>query len=65
MLALSSRPWLGFSDQGRFNITPLSYEALDHAAGGITSAASGLSLVESLVELSGPVDIASQYYCCQ
>ncbi|MEW5303982.1 MAG: hypothetical protein WDW36_006625 [Sanguina aurantia] len=33
MLALSSRPWLGFSDQGRFNITPLSYEALDHAAG--------------------------------
>lgn len=31
MLALSSRPWLGYSDQGRFNISPLSYDALDHA----------------------------------
>ncbi|GBF95175.1 splicing factor 3B subunit 3-like [Raphidocelis subcapitata] len=33
MLALSSRPWLGYSDMGRFVITPLSYEALDYAAG--------------------------------
>uniref|UniRef100_A0A7S3VLT8 DNA damage-binding protein 1 n=1 Tax=Dunaliella tertiolecta TaxID=3047 RepID=A0A7S3VLT8_DUNTE len=33
MLALSSRPWLGFSDHGRFSIIPLSYEALDYAAG--------------------------------
>jgi splicing factor 3B subunit 3 len=32
MLALSSRPWLGYSDQGRFSIAPLSYEPLDHAA---------------------------------
>lgn len=32
MLALSSRPWLGYSDMGRFNLMPLSYEALDHAA---------------------------------
>jgi len=32
LLALSSRPWLGYSDMGRFNITPLSYEALDFAA---------------------------------
>ena len=32
MLALSSRPWLGHSDMGRFQIAPLSYEALDHAA---------------------------------
>ncbi|KAL6757658.1 CPSF A subunit region-domain-containing protein [Haematococcus lacustris] len=32
MLALSSRPWLGYSDQGRFSISPLSYEALDYAA---------------------------------
>jgi len=33
MLALSSRPWLGFSDHGRFSINPLSYEALDYASG--------------------------------
>lgn len=33
MLALSSRPWLGYSDQGRFNISPLSYEAIDFATG--------------------------------
>eukprot|EP00798_Chlamydomonas_sp_ICE-L_P023642 gene23642-9170_t len=32
MLALSSRPWLGHSDMGRFSIGPLSYEALDHAS---------------------------------
>ncbi len=32
MLALSSRPWLGYSDSGRFVISPLSYEALDYAA---------------------------------
>ena len=34
MLALSSRPWLGYSDQGKFNLVPMSYEALDFAAGG-------------------------------
>jgi hypothetical protein len=34
MLALSSRPWLGYSDQGKFNLVPMSYEALDYAAGG-------------------------------
>lgn len=33
MLALSSRPWLGYSDQGKFNLVPMSYEALDYAAG--------------------------------
>ena len=33
MLALSSRPWLGYSGMGKFNLVPLSYEALDHAAG--------------------------------
>ncbi len=32
MLALSSRPWLGYSDQGRHNLSPLSFEALDHAS---------------------------------
>ena len=32
MLALSSRPWLGYSDMGRFSISPLSYEALDFAS---------------------------------
>lgn len=33
MLALSSRPWLGYSDMGRYTLTPLSYEALDYAWG--------------------------------
>jgi hypothetical protein len=32
LLALSSRPWLGHSDQGRFSVSPLSYEPLDYAA---------------------------------
>lgn len=32
MLALSSRPWLGYSDQGRFNLVPISYDQLDYAA---------------------------------
>lgn len=32
MLALSSRAWLGYSDQGRYNLSPLSFEALDHAS---------------------------------
>jgi splicing factor 3B subunit 3 len=32
LLALSSRPWLGYSDMGRWQFMPLSYEALDHAA---------------------------------
>ena len=33
MLALSSRPWLGYSEGGRFTLTPLSYDALDGGAG--------------------------------
>lgn len=33
LLALSSRPWLGFSDAGRFTLSPLSYDALDAASG--------------------------------
>ena len=37
MLSLSSRPWLGYSDMGRYNLMPLSYEALDHASGTITA----------------------------
>jgi splicing factor 3B subunit 3 len=32
LLALSSRPWLGYTDMGRWQFMPLSYEALDHAA---------------------------------
>lgn len=32
MLALSSRPWLGYYDQGRFNLVPLSCEELDAVA---------------------------------
>ncbi|KAL6126564.1 hypothetical protein ACLB2K_074611 [Fragaria x ananassa] len=31
-LCLSSRPWLGYINQGKFLITPLSYEALEYAA---------------------------------
>ena len=37
MLALSSRPWLGYSDMGRYNLVPLSYEALDHASSALLS----------------------------
>lgn len=33
MIALSSRPWLGYSDMGRYKFTPLSYEALDDCSG--------------------------------
>eukprot|EP00897_Mesotaenium_endlicherianum_P002524 jgi/Mesen1/229/ME1141729C07661 len=32
MLCLSSRPWLGYAHQGQFQLTPLSYEALEYAA---------------------------------
>lgn len=32
LMALSSRPWLGFSDGGRFLLSPVSYEALDWAS---------------------------------
>eukprot|EP00879_Flechtneria_rotunda_P016767 GHRR01017550.1.p1 GENE.GHRR01017550.1~~GHRR01017550.1.p1 ORF type:complete len:1036 (+),score=359.64 GHRR01017550.1:786-3893(+) len=32
LLALSSRPWLGYADMGKWQFMPLSYEALDHAA---------------------------------
>lgn len=31
MLALSSRPWLGYSDLGRFHLTPMSHESFDAA----------------------------------
>lgn len=31
LMALSSRPWLGYSDGGRFLLSPVSYEALDWA----------------------------------
>ncbi|XP_078444050.1 spliceosome-associated protein 130 A [Wolffia australiana] len=32
MLCLSSRPWLGYIHQGRFLLTPLSYETLEFAS---------------------------------
>jgi hypothetical protein len=32
MLALSSRPWLGYIDAGRFILAPLSYELLEYAS---------------------------------
>jgi hypothetical protein len=34
LLALSSRPWLGYSDQGRWTVMPLTYESLGWAAVG-------------------------------
>ena len=51
MLSLSSRPWLGYSDMGRYNLTPLSYEALDYA--------SGTSKLSALLYVSLPLDIAA------
>jgi splicing factor 3B subunit 3 len=32
MLALSTRPWLGYLRQGKFQLVPLAYEALDYVA---------------------------------
>eukprot|EP00899_Mesostigma_viride_P018486 jgi/Mesvir1/26639/Mv20046-RA.2 len=32
MLCLSSRAWLGYSSQGRFTVSPLSYESLEFAS---------------------------------
>lgn len=32
VLAMSSRTWLSYSYQGRFHLTPLSYESLEHAS---------------------------------
>lgn len=32
VLALSSRPWLSYNHQGHSRLTPLSYEALEHAS---------------------------------
>eukprot|EP00210_Caulerpa_lentillifera_P002872 g2742.t1 len=32
MLALTTRPWLGFSIAGRYSLVPLSYDVLDYAA---------------------------------
>jgi len=36
MLALTSRPWLGFSEAGRYNLVPLTYDMLDYAASKAT-----------------------------
>ncbi|CAF2309153.1 unnamed protein product [Rotaria sp. Silwood2] len=33
VLAMSSRTWLSYTYQGRFHLTPLSYESLEHASG--------------------------------
>ncbi|CAF0767120.1 unnamed protein product [Didymodactylos carnosus] len=33
VLAMSSRTWLSYTYQGRFHLTPLSYESLEYAAG--------------------------------
>ena len=33
MLCMSTRPWIGFDDGGRFVVTPLAYEQLEDATG--------------------------------
>ena len=33
LLALSSRPWVGHASEGRFMVSPISYEALSYASG--------------------------------
>lgn len=32
MMALSSRPWVGYTQEGRFTLTPISYESLSYAS---------------------------------
>ncbi|GAV77061.1 CPSF_A domain-containing protein/MMS1_N domain-containing protein [Cephalotus follicularis] len=48
MICLSSRPWLGYIYQGRFLLTPLSYESLEFAA-----AFSSDQCAEGLVSVAG------------
>ena len=48
MVALSTRPWLGYMDAGRFILAPLSYEALEGAA-----AFASEQCPEGLVAISG------------
>ena len=48
VLALSSRPWLGCVDMGRYSLSPLSFQALDHA-----SAFSSEQCPEGFVAVSG------------
>lgn len=53
LLALSSRPWLGYTDMGKWQFMPLSYESLDHAAVSASASAgqakhSSFSLVNDL-----------------
>lgn len=42
MLALTSRPWLGFSTAGRYSLVPLSYDVLDFAASKLMMSLGGL-----------------------
>ena len=55
MLALSSRPWLGYSDQGKFNLVPMSYEPLDFASGGWAWLCGGLGGWAGWVGVAGSV----------
>jgi splicing factor 3B subunit 3 len=32
MMALSSRPWIGYTHEGRFTLTPISYESLSYGS---------------------------------
>ncbi len=60
MLALSKRPWLGYSDMGRYNLTPLSYETLDFASGGLPCIQRWLSMpLHHLVCRSTPFEQAN------
>ena len=71
MLSLSSRPWLGYSDMGRYNLTPLSYEALDHASGIGSCLRCSLSLPHSCrhphpghTPYWDGVQTAQHWHCC-
>jgi hypothetical protein len=65
LLALSSRPWLGYNDMGRWEFTPLSYEALDYAA--VSDVAVQLASFAVLCDSSGVpthiTDVARQRLC--
>lgn len=50
LLALSSRPWLGYSDMGRWQFMPLSYDALDYAAVSSLAVAEFDGLVGTVIE---------------
>ena len=72
MLCLSAMPWLAYGYQGRFQLTPLSYETLDHASAfasdqcpeGIVAVANNtlrIIMVERLGEAFNSTTVPLQY----